>query len=64
MYNQKAVKHYQEAQALQDKGSVSSAERAYKKALKITPEFVEAYNGLGNLYLDSLLFDRILQCLI
>lgn len=52
MYNQKAIKHYQEGRSFHQKGNLSAAERAYKKALKINPDFVEAYNNLANAYLD------------
>ena len=32
---------------------LSDAERAYKKALKINPNFVEALNNLGNVFVDK-----------
>ena len=52
MYGRKAVKLYEEGRLLQQKGKLSSAERAYKKAIKVNPDFVEAHNDLGNVLLD------------
>jgi tetratricopeptide (TPR) repeat protein len=51
MYNHKAVKCYQEGRLSQQKGKLSDAERAYKKALKINQDFIEAHNDLGNVLL-------------
>ena len=58
MYNERAIKQYQQARTLHQKGNFSAAERAYKKALKINPDFVEAYNNLANAYLDSGRFNK------
>ena len=52
MYNKKAVKCYEEGRVLQQKGKLSDAERAYKKAIKINRDFIEAHNDLGNILLD------------
>lgn len=49
---QKAIKHYEEGRILHQKGKLSSAERAYKKAIKINQNFVEAHNNLGTVLLD------------
>ena len=48
MYSRKAVKHYEEGRLLQQKGKLSSAERAYKKAIKVDQNFAEAHANLGN----------------
>ena len=53
MYNEKAIKRYEEGRILHQKGRLSDAERAYKKALKINPNFVEALNNLGNVLVDK-----------
>ena len=52
MYNKKAVKCYEEGRVLQQTGKLSSAERAYNKAIKINRDFIEAHNDLGNVLLD------------
>ena len=52
MYNKKAVKFFEEGRVLQQKGKLSAAERAYSKAIKINPDFVEAHHDLGNVLLD------------
>jgi len=52
MYNRKAVKCYEGGRLFQQNGKLSGAERAYKKALKINPDFIEAHNELGNVFLD------------
>ena len=57
MYNKKAVKCYEEGRVLQQDGRLSVAERAYKKAIKINPDFYEAHTNLGNVLLDRKRFD-------
>ena len=52
MYNKKAIKCYEQGRVFQQEGSLSDAERAYKKAIKINQDFVEAHNDLGNVLLD------------
>jgi len=52
MYNQKAVKYYEKGKLLRQKGKLIEAEKAYRKAIKINTDFVEAYNNLGNVLLD------------
>ena len=52
MHTTKAVKHYEEGRSFQQRGNLNSAERAYRKALKINPNFVEALNNLGNVLVD------------
>jgi Flp pilus assembly protein TadD len=49
---QTAIKHYEQGRMLHQKGKLSSAERAYKKAIKINQNFAEAHNNLGNVLLD------------
>ena len=51
-YSRKAVKYYEEGRHLQQKGKLSGAERAYRKAIKTNQEFLEVHNDLGNLLLD------------
>jgi len=51
MYNKKAVKCYEQGRVLQQEGKLSDAERAYKKAIKINKDFIEAHNDLGNVLL-------------
>jgi len=53
MYDQRAIKRYEEGRKFHHKGKLSEAERAYKKAIKISPEFSEAYNNLGNVLMDK-----------
>ncbi len=52
MYNKKAVKCFEEGRVFQQQGKLSAAERAYKKAIKINSDFVEAHHDLGNVLLD------------
>lgn len=52
MRNSKAIKHYEEGRVLHGQGKLSSAERAYGKAIKADRQFVEAYNNLGNVLVD------------
>ena len=52
MYDQKAIKHYQHGMQLHQKGNLSGAERAYAEAIKISKDFVEAYNNLANVLVD------------
>jgi len=52
MYNTKAIKQYEEGRALQQNGKLNAAERAYRKAIKINPDFVEPFNNLGNVLVD------------
>ena len=47
-----AIKHYEEGRMLHQKGKLSNAERAYKKAIKINQNFVEPRNMLGNVNLQ------------
>jgi len=44
---------YDEGRRFHDAGKLSSAERAYKKALRVDPGLVEAHNNLGTVYLDG-----------
>lgn len=39
--------------ALHQEGKLKESERAYKKAISINGDFVEAHNNLGNVFLDS-----------
>jgi tetratricopeptide (TPR) repeat protein len=48
-----AIKHYEQGIILHEKGKLANAERAYKKAIKINPNFVEALSNLGNVLLDQ-----------
>lgn len=50
---QAAVKHYEEGKVLQKKGKLANAERAYKKAIKISQNFVEPHYMLGNLFFQG-----------
>jgi len=52
MYNKKAVKCYEAGRVLQRKGKLPDAERAYKKAIKINQDLVEAHTNLGNVLLN------------
>jgi tetratricopeptide (TPR) repeat protein len=53
MINTKAIKCYEKGRVLQQKGMLSDAEQAYKKAIKINRNFVEAHNNLGNVLLNQ-----------
>jgi len=52
MYNRNAVKSYERGRVLHQKEQLSDAERAYKKAIKINQDFVEAHGNLGNVLVD------------
>jgi tetratricopeptide (TPR) repeat protein len=52
MYDKKAIKSYEQGRVFEQDGRLASAERAYKKALKINRDFIEAHNNLGNILLD------------
>jgi len=52
MYNKKAIKCYEAGRVLQRKGKLPDAERAYKKAIKINQDLVEAHTNLGNVLLN------------
>ncbi|RLA11199.1 MAG: hypothetical protein DRQ59_10310 [Gammaproteobacteria bacterium] len=52
MYHKIAVKYYEKGRVLHQKGKLADAERAYKKAIKINQDFVEAHSNLGNVLLD------------
>ena len=49
---QSAIKHYEEGKVFHQKGKLSSAERAYKKAIKISQNFAEPHLMLGNVYFE------------
>jgi tetratricopeptide (TPR) repeat protein len=49
----KAIKLYDEGRKFEQQARLSSAERAYRKAIKINPHFVEALNNLGNILVDK-----------
>ncbi len=52
MNSQKAIKLYNQGRDLQQKAKLSAAEQAYRKAIKINPNFAEALNNLGNVLID------------
>lgn len=52
MYNKKAIKCYEDGRLFHQQEKLSAAERAYRKAIKAEPNFVEAYNNLGNVLVD------------
>ena len=52
MYSEKAIKCYEEGRLLHQQKKLSAAERAYRKAIKAEPNFVEAHNNLGNVLVD------------
>ncbi len=52
MYKPRAVNCYNQGRELQQQGRLPEAEGAYRKAVKIEPGFVEAYNNLGNVLVD------------
>ena len=49
MNKKKALESYEKGLAYAAKGNLSSAEKAYRKAITFYPEFFEAHNNLGNL---------------
>ena len=53
MYNKKAVECYEEGKILQQQGKLSDAELVYKKAININPDYFEAHNNLGSVYLNQ-----------
>ena len=48
MYKKRAVEFYEKALALHEKGNLSAAEKAYKKAIKTDGSLAEAYNNLAD----------------
>ena len=52
MYNKKAVDFYNQGRELQQKDQLIRAEKVYRKAISKQPDFVEAYNNLGNILVD------------
>ena len=50
---QHAIELYEKARMFQQQGKLSEAEKAYRKALKINRNFVEAHNNLGNILLEK-----------
>jgi len=50
---QAAIKHYEDGKILHKKGKLSNAERAYKKAIKISQNFAEPHTMLGNVYFEG-----------
>ncbi len=53
MYKRSAVKSYEQGISFYKKGRLKDAELAYRKAIKIQRNFVEAHNNLGNVLLDE-----------
>lgn len=53
MYDPKAIRSYEQGRQLQQQNKLTAAERAYRKAIKADRNFVEAYNNLGNVLVDS-----------
>ena len=53
MSNPKAVKLYQSGMAYLKKGQSSNAERAFRKSVKLDPNFADAHNDLGNTCLQQ-----------
>lgn len=53
MPSKKAIKYYEKGRTLQQQQNFYGAERAYRKAIKLNPDFAEAHNNLGNVLLDS-----------
>lgn len=53
MYDKRAIKFYENGRALQQMGKLADAERAYRKATKISSNFFEAHTNLGNLQLEK-----------
>jgi len=52
MYKKKAIKFYDQGRIFQARGRLPEAEQAYRKAVNINNNFVEAYNNLGNVLLN------------
>ncbi len=52
MQSLKAIKFYDEGRKLQQQANLTAAERVYRKAIKINPGFVEAFNNLGTVLVD------------
>ena len=52
-YNPQAVKLYEKARSLHQQGKLANSALAYRKAIKISPNFLEAYNNLGNVLLEQ-----------
>jgi protein O-GlcNAc transferase len=61
MYNKKAIKCYEQGLNFYQKGKLVDAEKAYKKAIKINPDFAEAYNNLGNILVDKKQYAQAVQ---
>ncbi|NCF38293.1 MAG: tetratricopeptide repeat protein [Gammaproteobacteria bacterium] len=52
MYDNRAVKSYENGRTLHQQARLREAERAYRKAIKISPNFFEAHNNLGNILME------------
>jgi tetratricopeptide (TPR) repeat protein len=48
MNHKKAIKNYDKGCLFIEQGKLSSAEECFKKAVKLNPNYIEAYSNLGN----------------
>jgi len=53
MYNKKALRMYEKGLLSEQKEDLSAAEKFYKKAIKVNQDFYEAYNNLGNIFMNQ-----------
>lgn len=51
--NQKAIDFFEQGKKFQQQGILNSAKQSYLQALKINPEYGQAYNNLGNVFSDQ-----------
>jgi tetratricopeptide (TPR) repeat protein len=63
MNNKKAIKNNDKGCLFIEQGRLSSAEKCFKKAVKLNPNYVEAYNNLGNILQLQGKNDQAVVCL-
>jgi tetratricopeptide (TPR) repeat protein len=61
--NKKAIKNNDKGCEFIEQGRLSSAEKCFKKAVKLNPNYVEAYNNLGNILQLQGKNDQAVVCL-
>ena len=47
---------------LRQTGRIDEASSSYQTALKISPEYAEAHNNLGNAFQEQKAFSRAIEC--
>ena len=63
MNHKKAIKNNDKGCLFIEQGRLSSAEKCFKKAVKLNPNYAEAYNNLGNILQLQGKNDQAVVCL-